>query len=223
MSTRGPLLYFILLLCIQFSVTAQPSEKYYTKESFSTQIDKLRSLYGERKVIPEKYEAATLAALSHYPELAHTAIEFIEAPIHATMMAQPKALGPKNSKERSYIIFINNAIANTGFLPSDLSFNQFVGVMGHELAHISYFTGRTDLQLYIDALGYYLKDYRRSFEAATDKITLDHGLGWQLIDFSDYVAQCKTLSPSYQKKKKKIYLDSQDLIREMNKRMAPSR
>ena len=134
------------------------------------------------------------------------------------MMAQPRTKTIFDGRNRTYIVFINNDSAGTGFLPGDLSFNQLVGVLGHELGHVSYYTGRTALNLIVDGIGYYSKNYRRDFEVGTDMITVDHGLGWQLLDFTDFLMNRASLSTAYEKKKKTYYLTDQDLRNELRKR-----
>ena len=210
----------IIFIILPFTVRGQTDSTYYIKENSLVQLDELRAQYGNHKTMPAVYELSILIALSHYPELINTSIDFIESPIHSTMAARPRSQGILEGRERSYIVYINNCKENTGFLPSELSFNQLTGVMGHELAHICYYTGRTALHLFLDGMGYYLKDYRQSFEAGTDMITIDHGLGWQLVDFSEYILNNKNLSLAYEKKKRTIYLGSQDLQLALKKKEA---
>ncbi len=216
------------LVCVYMIITgwigtaadsfAQYDSVYYTREIFENRIDDLRAAHGWGKLIDPEYELPVLVALSHYPELNGIPIEFIQAPLGSTMMAQPRTKTIFDGRNRTYIVFINNDSAGTGFLPGDLSFNQLVGVLGHELGHVSYYTGRTALNLIVDGIGYYSKNYRRDFEVGTDMITVDHGLGWQLLDFTDFLMNRASLSTAYEKKKKTYYLTDQDLRNELRKR-----
>jgi hypothetical protein len=213
----------LLLLLIFFSafclpVVAQYDSTYYTQEMFAGQLESLRKAHGWGKLMPEKYELAIMVALSHYPELDGTPIEFIEIPLYSTAMAQPRTKTVFDGRNRTYIIFINNNKENTGFLPSELSFNQLTGVISHELGHLSYYKGRTAWNLIVDMLGYYFKDYRRSFEAGTDRIAVEHGLGWQLLDFTDFLANKAHLSEIYAKKKSAYYLSNIELRKEIIER-----
>jgi hypothetical protein len=215
-------LIFLCLLCFCTTTRAQYDSTYYTREMFEGQRENMKIASGWGKLYPPQYELEILTALSHYPELKSVPIEFIELPINCTMMAQPRTKTLFDKRNRTYIIFINNSKETTGFHPAELSFNQFVGVVGHELGHLSYYAGRTAWQLVIDGIGYYFKDYRRGFEAGTDYLTIDHGLGWQLLDFSDYIMNKATLSAVYAKKKNAYYLTDQNLRQELQKRMTTS-
>jgi hypothetical protein len=211
-------IFVILYCCCHLPLLAQYDLVYYTREMFEGKIDELRKKHGWGKLIEDEYELPVLVALSHYPELDKLPIEFISVPLTSTMMAQPRSKTMFDGRNRTYIVFLNSCKECTGFLPSELSFNQLVGVLGHELGHISYYSGRTGVQLLIDGFGYYFKQYRRDFEAGTDMMTLDHGLGWQLLDFTDFIMNKAQLSPQYEKKKQRIYLTDKDLKRELLKR-----
>lgn len=197
---------------------AQYDSCYFSFEMYKDSIEIFHNKYGKGKIIPQEYELPALLALSHYPELNELTIEFITAPLYCTMQAQPKSKTLFDAQNRTYIILINNCRENTGFIPSELSFNQLVGVFAHELAHISYYSKRTAFGLLADGLGYYFKDYRKSFEAATDMLTLEHRFGWQLLDFTDFIMNKIKLSSRYEKKKQKIYLSEKYLYQEMIKR-----
>jgi hypothetical protein len=218
----------LVLLSIFFYVSisslhAQYDSVYLTRDMYENQIVELRVKYGSGKLIPEEYELPVLVALAHYPELNDINIEFVTAPIQSTMMAQPRSKTMfKGKKNRTYLIFINSCRENTGFLPSELSFNQLVGVLGHELGHICYYSGCTTIDLLVDGFGYYFTDYRRDFEAGTDMLAVDHGLGWQLLDFTDFIMNKAKLSEQYEKKKQKIYLTEKDIYHELLKRRQQS-
>jgi hypothetical protein len=210
------LLFF--LLCFA-SAGAQYDSTYYTADMFSDRIGELRIKHGYKKYIPAEYELPVLVALSHYPELDSVPIDFTCLPIQTTMMAQPHTstlfagLG-----HRTYAIFINTSKKNTGFVPTELSFNQLVGVIGHELGHISYYSRQHTCGLLMDAFGYYFRNYRRSFEKGTDLIAIEHGLGWQLFDFEHCVQHEMTLSKSYAKKKKSTYMTDDEIHAEVRRK-----
>jgi hypothetical protein len=205
----GWLLFFVLCMA---SAKAQTDSVYFTKEMFQNKIDELRTKQGYEKVIPREFELPVLVALTYYPELDSIPIDFVCLPIKTTMMAQPRSKTFFAGKgHRDYAIFINTSKKNTGFAASELTFNQLVGVFGHELGHISYYRTRNSCQLLVDAFGYYFKNYKTSFENGTDIITIEHGLGWQLLDFSNFVTHKAKLSKSYAHKKKLSYLTDEEI------------
>ncbi len=190
---------------------AQQDSVHYSAADFQHQKESLRRTFGSGKAIPAQYELAILAALSHFPELASCRIDFVEVPIHATLAVRPRITRLRISEERSYLVYINNNKETTGFTPDQLSFNQQVGAFGHELAHIVYFGQRSAAQLRHDALGFYFRKYRKKIENLTDDISLAAGLGWQLLDFSDFVSKNPNLSRAYARKKKIFYYDSRTI------------
>lgn len=202
---------FLLFVLPGFGIQAQSDSVYYSEKTFAPGIDTLRTHYGTGKVIPAAYELPVLTALSHYPELRSVMIEFTEAPIGSTLAVRPRFRQLQQKDERSYIVYINNNAVSTGFTPDQLSFNQQVGVFGHELAHILYFQERTAHQLRKDAAGFYFRTYRRKVEKRADQITIDHGLGWSLLDFTEFVRNFTGLSKAYQQKKKKFYYETYEL------------
>lgn len=188
---------------------------YYSVDVFLPKLEDLRKEFGANKIVDSVYELPVLVALSHYPELKNTSIEFVQTSLYSTMMAQPHFRSIFKRGRRHYVIYINNCKECAGFVPTELSFNQLVGVLGHELGHICYYTGRNGFQILLDAYGYYYENYRRDFEAGTDMITVDHGLGWQLWDFTDFITNKATLSPRYEQKKKQYYLTAQAIHDEL--------
>jgi hypothetical protein len=212
----------LLRFCILIILTAGANRVYAQYDSvylvpgmFTGKIEELRKAHGYGKEFPPKYELAILVALSYYPELDSVSIDFEELPINSTMMAQPHTRTLFSGKSRTYAVFINNSPSTTGFSAEELTFNQFVGVMGHELAHISYYTGCNSWDLIRDGIGYYFWDFRRDFEAGTDRITIDHGLGWQLVDFTHYLNHEAFLSDNYANKKKSYYLSDDQMVLEI--------
>ncbi len=68
-----------------------------------------------------------------------------------------------------------------------IPFNGQLGVLGHELDHVSYFNNRNKFGVLRVAFGNLSKRYMDRLEYNTDQGTIDHKLGWQLLDWSVYV------------------------------------
>lgn len=135
------------------------------------------------------------------------------------MRAQPKTnlinLFRKR-KNRKYIILITkNDNAQKNIIIDSLSFNAKVGVIGHELAHISQYTQNSIFNLICYSLS---KKVKRQVETSADKICIQKGLGFPLYEFRNYT---QNISIRDQKKKdntEKYYLSIEEILDEMKRR-----
>lgn len=188
------------------------SASVFASGSMESGLPEYKMKYGKGKRIPEAIELPALIALSFYPELANTNIQFEYKTIKTTMSARPKWNCLVNNK-RNYIIYINNDTERTGGVSvNELSLNAQVGILAHELAHIADYESRSDLSLMRVGIYYKIfKHYHRKMERATDEIAIRHGLGEQLYDFSDYVLNHSNASPQYKEFKKKFYLTPDEI------------
>ena len=66
--------------------------------------------------------------------------------------------------------------------------------------------------LYVNGLGYMFAGYRSRFEKDTDKRAIDHGLGWQVYNFSDQAVNKLYTSREYKKYKRKIYMTPEAIL-----------
>lgn len=66
-------------------------------------------------------------------------------------------------------------------LIENLGYNETIGVLGHELGHTAFFTqtGLTGMMGII--FGNLSKKYMDNLEYKTDKVAIEHGLGYQLL------------------------------------------
>lgn len=71
----------------------------------------------------------------------------------------------------------------------NLSFNSQIGVIGHELAHISFYQSKQGFYLIKLALMHLNKRYIDKIENNTDKSCIEHGLGHQILLWSKEVRQ----------------------------------
>ena len=65
-----------------------------------------------------------------------------------------------------------------------IPFNALVGVFGHELAHISDFQERGLFGMIDVMFGNLSRKYLDRFEHGTDRRTIEHGLGFQLLEWN---------------------------------------
>lgn len=179
------------------------------------QIDSLRSLYGTNKIFVEEFIEPTLIALSYYPELKDTKIEFKYSAEATTMAARPKPMSM--FARRRYIVLINNKQEFEGIHLKDVPFNAQIGIIGHELAHIADYQNHNLLGVTSILMRYSSKKRKALFEKEIDRATIERGLGWQLYDWAHY-----SLSPEngatqkYRDFKLKHYLTPQEIEQHIN-------
>lgn len=182
-------------------------EKEYVKHA-----DSLEKKYGNKKKITGDIQLASLIALSYYPELENTKIKFKYKKIKSTAQARPTVLSClRNKKKRKYLIILNKNEKHDAPLYSEFTFNAKVGLIGHELAHISKFTKTGFFALISEGIKYRKEDFKSVFEKDTDKRTIEHGLGWQIYDFTSQLQSNPSVPDSYKEKKLKLYSSSREI------------
>src|SRR5438552_9184989 len=100
---------FLLSLFIVTHTYAQDryGEFYLKRENFENYLSELRNEFGNKKIIPAELELECLVALSFYPELKNTDIEFRFGKLNFTMISKPKFRSVlKDKTERQYLIMI---------------------------------------------------------------------------------------------------------------------
>ncbi len=159
-------------------------------ESMNLEFDSLQKIYGKNKTIPKSLEKQIIFALSFFPELVETKIEFrIVKSNNGIIAARPVYTSVlRKSSKRSYLVIINDTSVNRR-IPSFINgtVNGQVGILGHELCHIVYFNNRTGLGLVGLGVAHVSTRYMDRFENKTDSMTIERGLGHQLIDWVDYL------------------------------------
>lgn len=206
-------LLFPALFFICFSTFAQ--ETFFPEKCdslyYSSILDSLKNAYPNTKNIPPEFELAFYTAVSHYPELKTTNIELKFKKFNFCMAARPAKKLFANRKKRVYRVYANIKKDFGGVLPATLKFNQKVGVIGHELAHILDYSNKSLCKLVGTGIGYLFVSYRRKIEKNTDIETIKHGMGWQLYDYKAFLLNHSDASEKYKKKNDDVYLNEKEL------------
>jgi len=170
-------------------LSAQKIVHEFVSDSISGQrLVDLRTQYGNAKTIPLNYEKQILVALSYFPELKNIEIEFRLKNQPTPLTSKPQ-LGSmlRNAKKRHYIVTISGK-NDSGFesiLFHNLGFNAQIGVLGHELSHVSEFITKSFGGMAKIAFSeLFSKRNVDVFESNTDRNCIRHGLGYQLLDWS---------------------------------------
>jgi hypothetical protein len=162
----------------------------YSNPDYSINYKKIEEEFGRDKIFSRNFKNEELIALSHYPELKEAKIEFLEQSARFPLQSRPKVgslLLP--FKKRDYVIVISNKSLEEYdlILLNKIPREGQIGVLGHELAHLSYYEKRNSLEITVIGIKYVLsKRFRNTFERMTDRIAIQHHLGNQLLDWRNY-------------------------------------
>lgn len=176
------------------------------------------SLKYSNKIVPENIWRETYVALSHYPELKDTPIEFkFKKNIKKSFMqAQPKLSGFfKNRKNRSYVIYINEKfkIEDETFSVKDVPSEVLIGWLGHELGHVMDYRDRSAIDMLWFGIRYVTSNnYIREAERAADTYAVNHGLGQNIIATKDFILNHSKLSESYKSRIQDLYLSQEEIM-----------
>ena len=182
--------FYLLVFC--FTAILNPIQAQIPRLCFDKNSN-ASSFYGgleSNKTIPEGIKTQAIIALSYFPELKKVKIIFRVREKKIPLTTRPDLISLfKNRGKRVYIITISSK-SNEKLSPIlffKLPYNAQIGVLGHELAHVSDFNTKSTLQLISLFFKMISSDFVDQFEFNTDLICINHGLGYQLLDWSKYV------------------------------------
>ncbi|WP_159522275.1 hypothetical protein [Sunxiuqinia indica] len=194
------------------AILPDPVQQFYS-DSASIHRAELQTDSYVHKQLDDSYQNQAQIAMSYYPELKGTEIEFVRKDLKTTMASRP-TLGSifKKKGKRKYRIYIDTSVkGEKGLLLSDVPFNAQIGIIGHELGHIVDYKEKTGMGIVLTGLGYLFHPFRKKLEHKVDEITVAHGLGHQVREFSEYVLREPRVSEKYKKYKRKIYYKPKQL------------
>ncbi|MFS4456310.1 hypothetical protein [Maribacter sp. 2304DJ31-5] len=178
---------FSIISFFQFVTFAQEPKPEFLKEEYNRTF---YERFAKKKKIPQAIRPQALIALAYFPELENTRITFKFKKRKTPLTSRPKissVLLPKGI--RSYIITISTESTSSlaPILFSALPYNAQIGVLGHEIAHIAAYETMSTIQLI--GLGFKISNtkFADGFEFNTDKRSIAHGLGHQLLEWSIFV------------------------------------
>lgn len=176
------------------------------------------SLEFNHKEVPDIIWREVYVALSHYPELKNTPIEFrFKKNIQKSFMqAQPKISGLlKRKKKREYFVFISeklkieDEVFDVTTVPSDV----LIGWIGHELGHIMDYRERSGMNMLWFGIKYLSsKTYIQEAERVADTYAVNHGMGKYIIATKDFILNHSRLSQTYKARIKNLYLSQEEIM-----------
>jgi hypothetical protein len=144
------------------------------------------------KQMDSTFKQQIIGALLFYPALRNINIKFKIKKAITPLSARPRVWATfQKPKNRKYLIVISSASIGKlePILLKNLSFNAQVGVLGHEISHIADFNERKGLYFIKLLFMQFSRKAMDIFENNTDRRTIEHGLGYQLLAWSTEVRQ----------------------------------
>lgn len=173
------------------------------------------------KTIPKIIENEVLKALSFYPELHETPIDFVfrRNIKRSVMQAQPK-IGTMFGAKRGYNINISALFRLTTSaipihqIPPDI----MVGWIGHELGHVMDYENRNVVGMMRFGIGYlFSSKYIKQAERVADTYAVNHGLGSYIVKTKHFILNHANLSEKYKSKIARLYLSPDDIMEQVKK------
>ncbi len=190
---------------------------------FTLSMTPVQSINLENKIIPESIKKEVMEALSYYPELYDTAIEFKfkDNIKKSTMQAQPRFSSFFKAKEkREYIILISRRIQIEGekFTMEDIPSDVKVGWIGHELGHVMDYRERTNVGMIIFGLKYMFSSMHiKEVERAADTFAIAHGMGDYILKTKNFILDNAHLSENYKRRIRNLYISPEEVMELINK------
>ncbi|SFW25904.1 hypothetical protein [Cellulophaga fucicola] len=169
-------------------------------------------------IIPEIIEKEARIALSYYPQLKDTQIEFrFKKNIKkSTMQAQPVFWSLiKSSKKRKYLVLLSRKFKISGkeFKTTDVDSDILIGWLGHELGHITDYQNRSSLNLLWFGIKYSLSDnYIKEAERAADSYAVTSGMDKYILKTKRFILNNADIDESYKARIKKYYLSPDEIM-----------
>lgn len=181
--------YSLLIILFSDHLDAQEIVKTFHQNSFTKEeITILKAKFGNHKTLITDYENQMLIALSYFPELKDTKIKFRIKDRTTPLATRPTFFSMfRASKKRTYIITISKKSSSylDAIVFKNLNYNAQIGVLGHELCHVSDYLNKGLGKMFNIATNQiFSKKEVDNFEFNTDLNCINHGLGYQLLDWS---------------------------------------
>jgi len=187
----GYIIYFILS---SNTLQAQNIVKTFYQDSLTNEaLINLKTEFGNHKTWIRDYDKQMLLALSYFPELKDIKIKFRLKKRKTPLATRPTFFSMfRAAKNRTYVITISQQ--STNYLDTitfkNLRFNAQIGVLGHELSHVSdYLNKGFGKMLAIGKNELFCPKQVDTMEYHIDLRCINHGLGYQLLDWSKNVRE----------------------------------
>lgn len=196
-------------------------------EEMNSRFPQYRDSFGSHKIVVPDFEKQIMMALSYYPELRNTRIHFKLSKGKSGIISSRPTWGGvfRKSSKRQYVVLIGDTAKKANWaLYRHSGPNGQVGIMGHELAHILYFSGKSSFGLIGLGIDHMSDKAIDQFEYNTDSVDVERGLGYQLLDWNYYLRKSwgvpdpeNTPDPFTQHSGRERYMSPSSIKRVMSK------
>ena len=189
---------------------------------FTISMVSAQNINLDNKIIPESIKKEVIEAISFYPELYDTAIEFkFKDNIRkSTMQAQPRfASFFKRKENREYVILISRNIQIEGehFTMEDIPSDVKVGWLGHELGHVMDYRERTNFGMLIFGIKYLFSSaHIKEVERTADTYAIAHGMGDYILKTKNFILDNASLSEKYKERIRRLYISPEEVMELIN-------
>ncbi|KJJ37391.1 hypothetical protein [Aequorivita vladivostokensis] len=189
---------------------------------FTISMVSAQNINLDNKIIPESIKKEVIEAISFYPELYDTAIEFKfkENIKKSTMQAQPRfASFFKRKENREYVILISRNIQIEGehFTMEDIPSDVKVGWLGHELGHVMDYRERTNFGMLIFGIKYLFSSaHIKEVERTADTYAIAHGMGDYILKTKNFILDNASLSEKYKERIRRLYISPEEVMELIN-------
>jgi len=179
--------------------------------------------YRNNKQIPAAIEKNVLTALSYYPELKNTPIDFIfKRNIKSSVMqAQPVfSTLLKKREKRHYRINISEHFklihSQTPIL--QIPDKVMIGWIGHELGHILDYEGKSNGELMSFGYQYvFHPKFVKHAEMVADSLAVERGMGDYIVATKRFILDNADLPQAYKDKIRRLYLSPDVIVEQVRK------
>ncbi len=204
--------YYLLLIPLIFASCSGVSKADSTF-SFTTADTTFTN-----KIIPPALQPAALEALSHYPELSDTEIEFRfeDEIVNSFMQAQPRISTLfRSKKNRGYIIKITREmeIDSVDIPVEEIPHDVLLGWLGHELGHVADYSKKNGVGMVWFGFTYLCFDKSKiKAERRADIEALKHGLADEIIATKNFILANTSLPDVYKDRIRKYYISPEQVL-----------
>jgi hypothetical protein len=215
---------FIIILSINFLLTHKTADPIKSPGLEHSPLakgdanDKLE-IYAKNKSIPESIRKVTLEALSFFPDLLETEIDFeFKKKIGGSVMqAQPKvgSLVFNNRHNRAYRIKISRylELEDENVPIEELPHDVLLGWIGHELGHVQDYLNRSAVNMMGFGVKYYCSHkFVTEAEIAADSYAVANGMGEKIIATKNFVLNHDRLPDDYKNKIRTLYMSPGEIL-----------